>query len=58
MDCINSAVELITVKTGRCCCGSEARFTDGESALYCVYSFKEKALKVQTMVENTSSPEL
>lgn len=60
VDCINSAVELITVKTGRtrCCYGSEMRFTDGESALYCVHSFKEQTLKIQMMVENTSSPEL
>lgn len=47
LNCINSAVELVTVKSERtrCCCGSEARFTDRESALYCVYSFKNRHKK-------------
>lgn len=44
LNCVNFPVELVTVKTDRirCCCGSEERFTDGESALYCAYSFKNK----------------
>lgn len=35
LNCINSAVELVTIKSERTrhCYGSEARFTDGESGL-------------------------
>lgn len=47
LNSINSTVELITVKNNRtiCCYGSEVRFTDQGSALYCVYSFKNKHKK-------------
>lgn len=44
LTCINSAFELITVKSDRtrCCCGSESGFTDEASALYSVYGSKNK----------------
>lgn len=52
---MSSAFELVTVKDDRtrCCCGSEAGFTDGA-----VYGFKNKHKKIQVMVGNISSPEL
>lgn len=47
LNCINSSFELVTVKSDRtrCCCGSEAGFTDGASAWYCVFGFKNKHKK-------------
>lgn len=60
LTCINSAFEMITVKSDRTrwCCGSEAGFIDGVSALYSVEGFKNKHKKIQLVVENISSPEL
>lgn len=44
LTCINSAFELITVRSDRtrCCCGSEAGFTDGASALCSGHGFINK----------------